>query len=73
MAETTTATCARRATSAATSRATRRMRSRSATEVPPNFITSRDMRLAQASLLRLAEGAGALAMRASGARNAGAV
>src|SRR6185312_6894074 len=42
MAETTTATCLPVATSAATSRPTRRMRSRSATEVPPNFITSRD-------------------------------
>ena len=42
MAETTTATFLPVATSAATSRATRRIRSRSATEVPPNFITRRD-------------------------------
>src|SRR6202000_2136717 len=42
MAKPTTATRRPSATSAATRRATRRMRSRSATEVPPNFITSRD-------------------------------
>ena len=53
MAETTTATCGPASTSAFTSRATRRMRSRSATDVPPNFITSRDMRRgARALLLR---------------------
>ena len=44
MAETTTATCLPSAASACTRRATRRMRSRSATDVPPNFITSRDIR-----------------------------
>ena len=43
MAETTTATLWPAAASAATSLAPRRMRSRSATEVPPNFMTSRDM------------------------------
>jgi len=43
IADTTTATLCPAATSAATSRPTRRMRSRSATEVPPNFMTSRDM------------------------------
>ncbi len=42
MAETTTATLWPASISAATRRATRRMRSRSATEVPPNFITSRE-------------------------------
>jgi hypothetical protein len=44
MAETTTATSWPAATSAATRRPTRRMRSRSATEVPPNFMTRRDTR-----------------------------
>src|SRR6476619_2952712 len=43
MAETTTATSWPASTSRLTWRATLRMRSRSATDVPPNFITSRAM------------------------------
>ena len=43
MAETTTATCLPAHTSEATSSAAGRMRSRYVIDVPPNFITSRDM------------------------------